>query len=154
MLGKKQKLLKRKRKQLKEAAAKKKDEAARKKAEAARQKQEVARKKMDQLDTRPRLKHKRTSVGTTSLTKKRVTDENDTEPGESDVDDVDMYRIQNAEFNNQCCVCFRTYEEDQLEQTGLQWVQCVCKRWVHEDCYDELLTDKNGRELICPYCVR
>ena len=66
-------------------------------------------------------------MGTTSFTKKSVTDENDTEPGESDVD-VDMYRIQNAEFNNQCCVCFWTYEEDQLEQTGLQWVQCVCAK--------------------------
>ena len=38
--------------------------------------------------------------------------------------------------------------------TRPQWVQCVCKRWVHEDCYEEVLTDKNGRELICPYCVR
>ena len=131
----------------KEAAAKKKEEAARKKVEAARQNQELAGKETDQLDRRLRLKRKRTSVGTN---KKRV---NDTEPGESDVN-VDMYRIQNAEFNNQCCVCFRTYEDDQLEQTGLQWVQCVCKRWVHEDCYDEVLTDKDGRELICPYCVR
>ena len=138
----------------KEEAAKKKEEAARKKAEASRQKQELARKKTDQLDTRSRLQHKRASAGTTSLSKKRAADENDTEPGESDVDDTEMYRMHNAEVDNQCCVCFRTYEEDQLEQTGLQWVQCVCKRWVHEDCYDEILTDKNGRELICPYCVR
>ena len=58
-----------------------------------------------------------------------------------------------GELENQCCVCFRTYEEDLTEQTGFQWVQCVCKRWVHEDCYEEVLTDKNGRELICPYCV-
>ena len=109
---------------------------------------------MDQLDTRSQLQRKRASAGTTSLSKKRVADENDTEPGESDVDDTEMYRMHNAEVDNQCCVCFRTYEEDQLEQTGLQWVQCVCKRWVHEDCYDEILTDKNGRELICPYCIR
>ena len=57
----------------------------------------------------------------------RVTDENDTEPGESDVDDADMYRIQNAEFNNQCCVCFRTYEEDHLNKQGCNGSVCVQK---------------------------
>ena len=70
-----------------------------------------------------------------------------------DADDDDA-TIQGSEFNeNQYCVCFRTYEEDQLEETGLLWVQCVCRRWIHEDCYEDVLTDKNGRELICPYCV-
>ena len=45
------------------------------------------------------------------------------------------------------------YEEDQAEDTGFQWVKCVCQRWIHEDCITEVLTDKHGRELICPYCV-
>ena len=103
--------------------------------------EEMARKKRDG-------QRKRTSTGTTSLNKK-VTVEID--PDESDADDTEMYSTLNT---NQCCVCFRTYEEDKFEQTGLQWVQCVCKRWVHEECYEEVLTDKNGRELICPYCVR
>ena len=58
------------------------------------------------------------------------------------------------ENNNQCCVCFRTYEEDQYEETGFPWVKCACQRWVHEDCYSEVLTDKHGREVICPYCVK
>ena len=63
-----------------------------KEVEAARQKQEfeLARKKTDQLDTSSQLKRKRTSVGTTSLNKKRVTDENDTEPGELDVYDTEI----------------------------------------------------------------
>ena len=69
-------------------------------------------------------------------------------------DDDDDATIQGNEFDeNQCCVCFHTYEEDQLEETGLLWVQCVCRRRIHEDCYEDVLTDKNGRELICPYCV-
>ena len=55
--------------------------------------------------------------------------------------------------SNVCCVCFRTYEEDQEEETGFLWVKCVCQRWIHEDCYSEVVMDKNGRELICPYCV-
>jgi len=57
-----------------------------------------------------------------------------------------------GELENQCCVCFCTYEEDLTEQTVFQWVQYVCKRLVHENCYEEVLTNKNGREL-CPYCV-
>ena len=27
--------------------------------------------------------------------------------------------------SNVCCVCYRTFEEDQLEGNGLEWVQCV-----------------------------
>ena len=49
---------------------------------------------------------------------------------------------------NQCCVCFRTYEEDVLEETEFNWIKCVCERWVHEDCISEVVMDKNGRELI------
>lgn len=41
-------------------------------------------------------------------------------------DDDDDATIQGSEFDeNQYCVCFRSYE-DQLEETGLLWVQCVC----------------------------
>jgi len=59
------------------------------------------------------------------------------------------------ENNDQCCVCFCTYEEDQLEGTGFQWVKCACQRWVHEDCDSEVLTDKHvyGRELLSVLCV-
>ena len=55
--------------------------------------------------------------------------------------------------SNVCCVCFRTYEEDQEEETGFSWIKCACQRWIHEDCYSEVVMDKHGRELICPYCV-
>ena len=44
-----------------------------------------------------------------------------------------------TENNNQCCVCFCTYEKDQREQTGFLWVRCVCGHWVHEDCYSEVV---------------
>jgi len=57
------------------------------------------------------------------------------------------------ESSNQRCVCFRSYEEDLAEETGFEWVKCVCQRWIHEDCVTEVLTDKHGGELICPFCV-
>ena len=55
---------------------------------------------------------------------------------------------QFAEDENQCCVCFEMYEP------GTEWVQCVCKQWLHEDYYTEVLVNKYGRELLCPFCVR
>ena len=125
----------------KEEAARKKAEAAQKKAEAARQTEEMARKKRDGL----RLQCKKNKYRNYQSQQEGYC------RNRPDADDTEMYSTLNT---NQCCVCFRTYEEDKFEQTGLQWVQCVCKRWVHEECYEEVLTDKNGRELICPYCVR
>ena len=54
---------------------------------------------------------------------------------------------------NECCVCFRTFQEDEIEKTGLEWVECVCMRWLHEDCIDYVTdVDVNGRELLCPFC--
>ena len=54
---------------------------------------------------------------------------------------------------NQCCVCFRTFEEDEMEKNGMEWVECVCKRWLHEACIDYVTNvDVDGKELLCPYC--
>ena len=50
--------------------------------------------------------------------------------------------------SNQCCVCLEIYD------ATTEWVQCVCQRWMHEDCYTEIVLDKYGRELLCPFCVR
>ena len=36
-----------------------------------------------------------------------------------------------------CCVCFGSYQED--IDTGREWLQCSCNRWVHEDCVDLLV---------------
>ena len=34
---------------------------------------------------------------------------------------------------NTCYICFGIYE-DVREGTGRDWRECVCRRWVHEDC--------------------
>ena len=132
----------------KQEAAKKKAEAARKKDQAAKQREETFRKKGEVASTRPQVAYKRsrTHAEAISISKRQKISVN--------ADDDDDATIQGSEFDeNQCCVCFRTYDEDQLEETGLLWVQCVCRRWIHEDCYENVLIDKNGRGLICPYCV-
>ena len=50
---------------------------------------------------------------------------------------------------NECCVCFELYRGD--DETD-DWLQCACKRWLHEDCITDVVHDKFGRELLCPYC--
>ena len=56
--------------------------------------------------------------------------------------------------SNVCCVCYIcTFEEDQLDGNGLEWVQCVCGRWLHEECICDIDVDDQGRELFCPFCA-
>ena len=45
---------------------------------------------------------------------------------------------------NECCVCFELYRDD--DETD-DWLQCACKRWLHEDCISDIVHDKFGREL-------
>ena len=54
---------------------------------------------------------------------------------------------------NECCICFRNFNDYIVEKTGLDWVECVCGRWLHEDCISyDITNDANGRELLCPFC--
>ncbi len=52
-----------------------------------------------------------------------------------------------------CCVCFQHYNDGILLGTGAEWVQCVCERWLHEDCIVDYVIDKNGKERLCPFCT-
>ena len=47
-----------------------------------------------------------------------------------------------------CCVCYGTYLED--VDTGRQWLECSCARWIHEDCIDDEDVDDSGK--LCPLC--
>ena len=46
------------------------------------------------------------------------------------------------------CVCFGSYQED--IDTGRDWLQCNCERWLHEDCSDDEDIDGSGK--LCPLC--
>ncbi len=50
-------------------------------------------------------------------------------------------------FTDLCCVCFSSFEED--EGTGREWLQCICSRWIHEDC---VVPNPNGENKLCPIC--
>ena len=57
--------------------------------------------------------------------------------------------VVTVESNDTCCVCFAPFQgDDEVED----WVQCACKSWLHEDCMNDIVYDKYGRELFCPHC--
>ena len=52
---------------------------------------------------------------------------------------------------NQCAICFQSFFED---DEGEEWIECVCGRWVHENCIEyDIVVDTHGRERLCPSCV-
>jgi len=55
-----------------------------------------------------------------------------------------------SENENQCCVCFELYD---IQQGEVVWVQCSCKRWLHEDCVIDAIKDADGKIRLCPYCL-
>ena len=53
-----------------------------------------------------------------------------------------------SEEDCECSFCYRKYSDD-----GGDWVRCACNRWVHESCVEDVLTDVNGDERFCPFCL-
>ena len=52
-------------------------------------------------------------------------------------------------------MCFQTFEDDRREQSGLEWVECACSRWLHEECIEyDLSVNSRGQELLCPFVYR
>ena len=135
----------RKNKQEKEVTAKGKAE---KRKKASRQRVEKKANKDDQLSaskSSTRLKSTRRynsiEVGQQSSSTEALLSNED--PGVN-LESLKPPPEELTEDANQCCVCFEMYEPN------TKWVQCVCKRWLHEDFY---IVDKYGRELLCPFCV-
>ena len=57
--------------------------------------------------------------------------------------------LDNVIVSNRCCVCF----EDYAEEDGVEWVQCPCSRWLHEDCIINTVVNSEGKEFLCPHCT-
>ena len=52
-----------------------------------------------------------------------------------------------------CCMCFGTYEDNVLKAAGAQWIYCKCGKWIHEDCVEESVVDKDGDQRHSTFCV-
>ena len=133
-----------------------KDERKAKREEKRKEKEDVAKKKAEQKQSKQKAgtqskiqSRKRQSSSKVNLASKK----SQTRKEKSNRTSVEETSGSSFNDSNECCVCFRTYEEDEEECTGLEWVQCVCTRWIHEECVSEIISDDQGRELLCPFCV-
>ncbi len=52
---------------------------------------------------------------------------------------------------SQCTVCFGTYEDDVVERTSTDWLECACNRWLHEECVMNVVIDpdRTGETAHC-----
>ena len=50
---------------------------------------------------------------------------------------------------NVCCTCFVRYEDDLISGSGTDWISCTCGRWLHEDCAEDCVLDKDGKDPFC-----
>jgi hypothetical protein len=137
-------------KQEKEIAMKKRAEEREKKAaEKAKKAEELAKKR--EMKSRKRVAT--TSAAVSRKKKKTMSTTSENQPSTSRASTSSGATTSEEIDTNQCCVCFQNYSEDVLEGTGLDWVECVCGRWLHEDCISyDIATDANGKELLCPFC--
>ena len=51
--------------------------------------------------------------------------------------------------NCECPFCYRQYGED---ADGEDWLRCVCNRWVHEMCIEDVIK-VDGKDAFCPFCL-
>ena len=49
-------------------------------------------------------------------------------------------------------MCFGLYTEDVERGDGRDWIECVCGRWLHEDCAEDSLLDKDGFVILANVC--
>ena len=47
----------------------------------------------------------------------------------------------------------RSTQEDVQHGAGIDWVQCVCTHWLHEECGIDCIVDANGKERLCRHCI-
>ena len=62
-------------------------------------------------------------------------------------------RLDDSILTDKCCVCLQSFEDDIEAGAGVDWIQCACSRWLHEDCIIECITDKDGKDRFCPFCT-
>ena len=78
--------------------------------------------------------------------KRRKAEELEPKAGES----TDSY---DSILTDKCCVCLQSFEDDIQAGAGVDWIQCACSCWLHEDCIIECITDKDGKDRFCPFCT-
>ena len=141
------------------------EERAKKAEERARKAKEMAEKKAKKVaeKTTSKAADKTTRKTAEKTTRKTVEKTNSTpniggEAGpssESSDEPVPKKRcMTNSDIEEDlCCMCFGSYSDDVIEQSGKDWIQCACGRWLHEDCAEDHRVDQSGQDRFCYSCL-
>ena len=136
--------MKEKRKE-REEMKKRKEEEQRKKAEDQARKQEPRAKEKAKKEARRTKKAKGKQSATVGA--KRGPNTQSIRPSKF----PRMESSSSEQVNdNECCVCLVLYGDD---QSGKDWVACVCGRWLHEDCADDCVIDSDRNRRLCFICL-
>ena len=122
----------------KEEQKKKKALVAEKKALAAEKKAFSAAKKAEK-EANKATKGGENQEGNKSNRKRQNNDVHTTRtklPRLTEDDTASSSTITTAEAENVCCICFQDYQGDEEDS---DWVQYACKRWLHEDCINDIV---------------
>ena len=136
-----------------EEQKKKAEERAKKAAQkqADKEKKE-AEKAAKQAEKMPKQAAKNIRQGSTGVSQKRpASSRSDQAQDRSTRPKVPKLSSSEHINPNQYCACFGLYKDD--VGTGLEWLQCSCSRWIHEECVDNVVRGKDGEEKLCPLCL-
>ena len=117
------------------------EENIRKAEEKGREKEKKKAEKEQREKEKATLKMKSKNACSGSSTKRTLRSRSGKEDQPTRLDDFIQL--------NKCCVCYDDYEEDE----DVEWVQCSCSRWLHEECIIDARVDTSGKELLCPHCA-
>lgn len=140
----KKKIREEKKKQREQEQLKKKEEREKKKAEREKKKEEqIAAKEKKKAE----LDRKRKQCQRISCQPKRTCQSSSS--GEHlSISDEGGQASKSIGETDSCAFCFELFTND-----GSEWVECVCKRWVHEHCIEDIYMDEAGKEKFCPFCI-
>ena len=143
-----------KKKQREELAKKKAEERAKKAQEKnSCSQRKPAKRKSTSQPKGVKLSKSSTSTSSTSSTSTSTTVSPGEPPVSSGEPSVSPGEPSSNSTDTECCECSRTYNEDVRQGTGVEWVQCGCGRWLHEECIDSVIQDADGQERFCSFCV-
>ena len=55
--------------------------------------------------------------------------------------------LQSSHDDYECSECFGMYREDKEMGNGVEWVQCGCGQWIHEECISNTVISSDGTEI-------
>ncbi len=140
-------------KQRKEEEKKRKaEERARKAEEKAKMNKEKAKRAAERSQT-ARGKKRGRGTNKASTTTRGATDQQqmDTVRDQPRSKTVRLGDLNESFDTEHCCACLGSYEDD--VGTGREWLECGCRRWIHEECVEDVREDDQGRDRICPLCL-